>query len=442
VSWVTRAGPGCGLECQWATREIVSLALGFGGKLNNGADTRAHKADPYGRSEPHPGRGQVLRYTGPERKDQTYRSRNTSLPSREGARGPARSPGAASARPARTPEAAVPVGPAKAEELFSREIPRFRRSERALHWAIAIPFLVCLASGAAVKLFFNRLHSGILMHSALLWVHRVSGVLLIVLPVWVAWRHRKELSLYLYNIKRAWSWTTDDLKWLALIGLASLSKRIALPEQHKFNAGEKINFMTLMLTYPVLVLTGAFLLTPGIHFLSFIAHVGVAVLAAPLILGHLFMALVNPDTRLGLSGMFSGKVDREWARHHYAKWYRENFHEDEKPRAASVDVPPVAPVRGVIRCSSCGTENPLLSWEPLLATVSELHPLKCPRCGAPSALVEAFVKADEIETILEDLERADVSGPDRRLSLEEGGAPEAPPKERVVPTFHPYLKAT
>ncbi len=337
--------------------------------------------------------------------------------------------------------ALVPVAPQSPEELFSREIPRFRWSERALHWAIAIPFLVCLASGVVVKLFFNKLHSGILTRTALLWVHRGSGVFLILLPIWVAWRHRKDLSLYLYNIKRAWSWTADDLKWLALVGLASLSKRIALPEQHKFNAGEKINFMALMLTYPALVATGVLLLTPGIHFLSFIVHVSVAILAAPLIVGHIFMAVINPDTRIGLSGMFSGNVDREWAKHHYGKWYRENFGDDEKPEAGRQPTA-APPAQAVVRCSSCGTVSPLASWDTVLETVSELRPLSCPSCGEPSARVEAVVKADEIEAILEGLERADVSGPDRRLSLEDGGAPAASSTEKAIPTFHPYRKAT
>ncbi len=335
----------------------------------------------------------------------------------------------------------VGVDRESAEELFSREIPRFRKSERELHWAIAIPFLVCLASGAVVKVFFNKLHSGILTRSALLWVHRGSGILLLILPICVAWRHRKELSLYLYNIKRAWSWTTDDLRWLALIGLASLSRRIALPEQHKFNAGEKINFMTLMLTYPFLVATGVLLLTPGIHFLSFIAHVSVAVLSAPLIAGHIFMAVVNPDTRIGLSGMFSGNVDREWARHHYAKWYRENFGPDEEPAIEQRERAAGLPARALILCSSCGARTPLSSWAPILETVAELKALDCPRCGGTSAVVQAVVKPEEIEAVLERLERADVSGPNRRLTLERGGAPRGsvgPP----VPTLHPDIEAT
>jgi len=56
-----------------------------------------------------------------------------------------------------------------------------------------------------------------------------------------------------------------------------------------------------------------------------IFHCALAATAVPLLLGHMFMATVNPNTRVGLSGMISGWVSREWAEHHYARWYREQF---------------------------------------------------------------------------------------------------------------------
>ena len=54
-------------------------------------------------------------------------------------------------------------------------------------------------------------------------------------------------------------------------------------------------------------------------------HVAMAMAATPLVLGHVFMATVNPDTRVGLKGMISGWVSREWAWHHYRRWYDEQF---------------------------------------------------------------------------------------------------------------------
>jgi cytochrome b subunit of formate dehydrogenase len=54
-------------------------------------------------------------------------------------------------------------------------------------------------------------------------------------------------------------------------------------------------------------------------------HVGLVVAVVPLVFGHMYMAILNPTTRVGLSGMVSGFVDREWARHHYSRWYRDHF---------------------------------------------------------------------------------------------------------------------
>jgi cytochrome b subunit of formate dehydrogenase len=40
----------------------------------------------------------------------------------------------------------------------------------------------------------------------------------------------------------------------------------------------------------------------------------------PLVFGHLYMAVLNPRTAGGLSGMTRGSVDREWARRHHPRW--------------------------------------------------------------------------------------------------------------------------
>jgi formate dehydrogenase subunit gamma len=297
--------------------------------------------------------------------------------------------------------------------------------------------MVCLLSGMAVKLFFNHLHPQFLVHTALYWVHRLSGACLLLLPTWVAWRHSHDLSLYLYNVKRAWTWTRDDLKWLALAGPAAMSRRISLPEQHKFNAGEKLNFMALTLTYPVLVASGLVILLPGMYFLTWIVHVSVAVLAAPLIFGHVFMAVVTPDTRIGLSGMFSGNVDREWAKHHYAKWYRENFGEDDAAGAAGEENLAALEGHALLRCRSCGAETCLTSWDALLASVAELRPLDCPACGASSPVVSAVVKPEEIGSFLESLERAGATGPRRHAPPEDDLSPAASSGGAAIPAFPP-----
>ena len=42
--------------------------------------------------------------------------------------------------------------------------------------------------------------------------------------------------------------------------------------------------------------------------------------AVPLVVGHLYLALVHPATRHSLRGITLGTVRRDWARRHHADW--------------------------------------------------------------------------------------------------------------------------
>jgi cytochrome b subunit of formate dehydrogenase len=200
--------------------------------------------------------------------------------------------------------------------------------------------MVCYATALILMGVYNQ-HPQRPFRAVVSWTHRVSAVCLFVLPVWVFVRHWYDVAIHLDNIREVWSWTLDDVKWLFLMGPATLSKKILLPEQGKFNAAEKINFMMLTATWPMYVITGVLIWLPGVAFLSWLVHFSMAAAAVPLILGHIFMATVNSDTRAGLSGMTSGFVDRKWARHHYRRWYDEHFAAaDRPPTPAPIAVEP------------------------------------------------------------------------------------------------------
>ena len=108
-----------------------------------------------------------------------------------------------------------------------------------------------------------------------------------------------------------------------MLMLAGVSSKFKLPEQGKFNAAEKVNFMVLMGTYPLYIATGLLIWLTDCAFLAWLLHSFMAVIATPLILGHMYMAMINRGGRPGLQGMITGFVDRQWAKHHYAHWYRE-----------------------------------------------------------------------------------------------------------------------
>jgi len=225
---------------------------------------------------------------------------------------------------------------------------RFRASERHLHWALAIPFMISWTTAVVLVTVYNP-HPERPYRFVFSWIHRSSGIWLSLLPPLIILRHRHELPVYLRNVREAWRWTLDDLKWLALMGPAAMLPRIRLPHQGKFNAAEKINFMTLMATYPIYIATGLLIWMPGVALFAWLVHFSLALISTPLMLGHIFMATINPDTRVGLSGMLTGFVSREWAKHHYHRWYVETFeggvesdpHSDAEKPAVPV-LPPIA----------------------------------------------------------------------------------------------------
>jgi len=295
-----------------------------------------------------------------------------------------------------------------------------------VHWAVAVPFIVCYTTALILFFVYNPAPSRP-FRAVFSWTHRISGACLILLPLLVFLRGRNELRVHIDNIKRAWRWTFDDVRWLILKGVAVLRPDVQLPEEGKFNAGEKLNFMMVMTTYPLFVVTGILIWLPDVAFYSWLLHLALAAVALPLVLGHIYMALINPDTRIGLPGMITGFVDRAWAAHHYRRWFRDNFepqpeieHVIPVPRVALPAIqPPVPrpsprrspgeslslqhPVR--IRCQSCDAEQTLDTWTRLLHAVCEGDRLLCPRCGRELNLVSAAVDPRMTEQILEHLGR-------------------------------------
>jgi len=236
---------------------------------------------------------------------------------------------------------ALPAGEAKKGTEKTTTSPpekvlRFRKSERIVHWAIAIPFLVCWTTALLLVIFYNP-HPLRPYRDLFSWIHRISGICLIVLPILaVAKAAKGDYKLHFYNIRQAWKWTWDDIKWLSLMGLAAVSSKIRLPEQGKFNAAEKINFMIVMSTYPLYIMTGLVVWLTDVTFLAWLVHFSMAVIATPILLGHIYMAAINPGSRKALEGMINGFVDRQWAKHHHRHWYREQFENPTKNSPSDV----------------------------------------------------------------------------------------------------------
>jgi len=281
-------------------------------------------------------------------------------------------------------------------------IVRFHLAERTMHWAIAVPFMVCFATALVLVLAYNPdpTRAG---RAAVSWIHRLSGLFLIALPLASALRFRREKGLHLENFRAAWRWRRDEIRWLLLMVPAMFSSRVALPEEGKFNAAEKLNFMMVSCAYPLFAITGLLIWLPGVAFYSWLAHFAMAIVATPLMLGHVFMATVNPATRRGLSGMIDGTVEAEWAGHHYRAWYREHL-AAAPPPAASCTLGNDGNRPGALRCPACSKERQFASWTEIVAALRSSAALVCTACESTIEAISITTDPHTLARIIDGLD--------------------------------------
>jgi formate dehydrogenase subunit gamma len=193
-------------------------------------------------------------------------------------------------------------------------LPRFSRTERALHWVHASAFLVLLASGLCLylpslaELVGRRpLLKDIHVYTALVWLAALALVLLA--------GDRRRLLASAREIDR---FDDDDLAWLR-------GKQVP---QGRFNAGQKINAI-LTAALAVLFSVTGFFLWYGERNHAFrlenalLVHDWLMYISFFLLLGHLYLSLFHPSTRHALSGITRGWVREDWARRHHLKWVEE-----------------------------------------------------------------------------------------------------------------------
>jgi formate dehydrogenase subunit gamma len=189
---------------------------------------------------------------------------------------------------------------------------RFSRTERTLHWANAVFFFFLLATGLIV--YLPSLSIAVGRRTLVQDLHFWSGIAwLSVLAAIVVLGDRKSILRTAREVDR---FDRDDLRWLA-------GKKPA--PQGRLNAGQKIN-AALTAAFALLFLVSGLLLWFGERDTSWrfastvILHDGLMYVSLVLLLGHLYLAVINPATRHALRGIATGSVSKEWAAEHHAKW--------------------------------------------------------------------------------------------------------------------------
>lgn len=205
---------------------------------------------------------------------------------------------------------------------------RYSTFSRLNHWIIAITFVCLVLSGLAFfhPFFFDltALFGGPTMARIL---HPFIGVVMSVFFIIMAVRFFK-VNLF----KR------HDIEWVKHLGDVLSNRDELAPPIGANNPGQKLVYWLMVLSVPVLLISGFFIWRPyfadilpreWLRF-SVLVHAYVGFLAIVTLIIHVYSAIwVKGSFR----AMTQGRVSRAWAKHHHRLWYDEIVEQERKEKS-------------------------------------------------------------------------------------------------------------
>lgn len=190
--------------------------------------------------------------------------------------------------------------------------------ERVTHWAVAIAFVFLFLSGLGLfhPFFYSWIASFLGGGQFMRFLHPIAGVLLVVL-----------FYPYAAQLVKDNRWLPADSAWMK--NMFSYMRKESHPaDTHKYNAGQKLMYWSMVPLIAILFLTGIAIwqpwfapsFDPGLRRVAGLVH---AVAAFIMFVGigiHWYAAYW---TRGSIFAMVRGTVTRAWARFHHPAWYKE-----------------------------------------------------------------------------------------------------------------------
>jgi formate dehydrogenase subunit gamma len=197
-----------------------------------------------------------------------------------------------------------------------RDLIRYTPSERLNHWIVGISFILLGLSGLA--LFHPAFWPFTLLFGGGTWtriIHPYLGVLMALAYV-----------VMLIRFTRLNLMTAADWQWLKRIREMVDGDDHNMPEQGKYNGGQKILFWLLFWCMLLLILSGIPLWRVWFSFpvewvrVAAVVHSGSAAVMIGLIMVHVYAAIWTKGT---IRAMWYGTVTRAWAKQHHRAWFKE-----------------------------------------------------------------------------------------------------------------------
>jgi formate dehydrogenase subunit gamma len=197
-----------------------------------------------------------------------------------------------------------------------KDLQRYDAHERANHWLVGICFILLALSGLAF--FHPAFYPLTQLFGGGVWariLHPIVGALMMIAFVVMFFRFRSLNQM-----------TPADKEWLSRVGEMMDGNDHNMPEQGKYNGGQKMMFWAMALCMLLLFVSGLalwrtyFSLPVDVVRLGAVVHAAIAAIMIAMIFVHVYAALWVRGT---VRAMVYGTVTRAWAKQHHRAWYRQ-----------------------------------------------------------------------------------------------------------------------
>jgi formate dehydrogenase subunit gamma len=197
-----------------------------------------------------------------------------------------------------------------------KDLQRYTAEERANHWIVGITFILLALSGLA---FF---------HPAFYPLTQLfgGGVWARILHPIIGWLMMIGFVLMFFRFKALNKMEPADREWLDRVGEMMDGNDHNMPEQGKYNGGQKAMFWAMSVCVLLLFVSGIILWRAYFTFpvdlvrLGAVVHAAIAAIMIAMIFVHVYAALWVKGT---VRAMVYGTVTRAWAKQHHRAWYRQ-----------------------------------------------------------------------------------------------------------------------
>jgi formate dehydrogenase subunit gamma len=195
-------------------------------------------------------------------------------------------------------------------------IERYPFHERICHWLTGFAYLYCLATGLAFYspyLFWLAVMLGGGPTSR--YWHPMIGLVFFAAAMWMHHIWRADVGM-----------TAADKEWLDKRKYYIQNQDDKVPEQGKFNAGQKIFYWAMFFGAFLLLISGAFMWFPEntprvLRPWMIFVHEGAALITIGAFIIHVYMGVfMVPGS---VAAMVHGFVSKDWARAHHRLWFHQ-----------------------------------------------------------------------------------------------------------------------